>query len=77
MPTWLRKWAALALEFVEAERQALPAALAHLPPRTVGTTDLEGAALGVEGSRVVNIVVTLDKVSTGMEEGGEGREAGE
>ncbi len=31
-PAWLRKWAALALAFVERERRALPALLAALPP---------------------------------------------
>lgn len=32
VPSWLLKWAALALEYVELERQLLPGLLLNLPP---------------------------------------------
>ncbi len=32
VPSWIVKWAALALEFVELERRVLPRVLLQLPP---------------------------------------------
>ena len=63
VPQWLVKWTALTLEYVEAERRDLPAALCALRSPHAYTPDSAAEqARGVAENRLQNLVITLDKV---------------
>lgn len=72
LPGWLIKWAALVLEFVELERQLLPAQLLALQLRARYTPLAAAAeAKGVSDNRLQNIAITLDKVRLCMQHPGQ------
>ena len=63
-PDWLVKWAALTLQYIQLEKELLPAALMEKPlDGIVYDAGLAGAtAAGVFATRIQNLVVTLDKI---------------
>eukprot|EP00878_Enallax_costatus_P028162 GHUV01030381.1.p1 GENE.GHUV01030381.1~~GHUV01030381.1.p1 ORF type:complete len:660 (+),score=307.55 GHUV01030381.1:240-1982(+) len=74
-PDWLKKWAALTLQFVDLERQLLPGELQALPPPlTQAPADSVAAAVGVELNRLQNICISLDKAKHCLNQPGQCRD---
>ena len=75
-PAWLVKWAALALEYVELEKELLPAALMEKPLDGIvyDRGFAEATAAGVVATRVQNLVITLDKIKYVLRQEGQCRE---
>ena len=63
-PGWLVKWAALTLEYIQLEKELLPAALMEKPLDgiTYDEAFARGTAAGVVATRIQNLVITLDKI---------------
>ena len=72
VPTWLEKWAALIMEYVETEQALLPQELLALRPPYATYTAASAAAeaKGVSDNRLQNVVITLDKVKLCLERPG-------
>ena len=58
------KWAALTLEYIQLEKELLPAALMEKPLDgiTYDEAFARGTAAGVVATRIQNLVITLDKI---------------
>eukprot|EP00826_Nyctotherus_ovalis_P047374 TRINITY_DN5443_c0_g1_i9.p1 TRINITY_DN5443_c0_g1~~TRINITY_DN5443_c0_g1_i9.p1 ORF type:complete len:508 (-),score=88.05 TRINITY_DN5443_c0_g1_i9:237-1760(-) len=61
-PQWLRKWTALVLEYVKFEAKKLPAVLLKTFPNFYNEESAHTQAEGVEGLRIQNLAITLDRV---------------
>ena len=76
LPSWLVKWAALVLEYIELEVEQLPPRLLALPSIDGGPkpyADMEHAiseAKGVGENRLQNLTITLNKIAYVIEQVG-------
>ena len=63
-PTWLVKWAALTLQYIDLEKELLPAALMEKPLDGIryDMPFARATAAGVGATRIQNLVITLDKI---------------
>ena len=61
-PPWLVKWCALVLEYIEDEKNELPAELCALPRFPYSPEQAAEKARGVAETRLQNLAITLDKV---------------
>ena len=74
-PEWLIKWASLTLEYIEMEKELLPAALTAKPIDGIvyDAGFAAATAAGVVATRISNLVVTLDKIKYVMRQPGQNR----
>ena len=72
-PEWLVKWAALTLEYIELEKELLPAALMEKPLDGITYDEpfARGTAAGVVATRIQNLVITLDKIKYVLQQPGQ------
>lgn len=61
-PPWLKKWTALVLEYVKFEAKKLPAVLLKSFPNFYNEESAHTQAEGVEGLRIQNLAISLDRV---------------
>ena len=62
LPTWLLKWIALTLQYIEVEEKLLPPSLVRDFPTLYTLENATIEAIGVRDQRVQNLTITVDKV---------------